>query len=64
MAGEIGARAVEAQVLMDLGRLRAAKGRKDEAHECLSKAVDLFEKCGADVYLEQAREELAALQAI
>jgi len=61
VAGEIRAKAIEGQALMDLGRLRAAKGRKGDAHDCLIKAVDLFEQCGANVYLEQAKKELAAI---
>jgi hypothetical protein len=45
---------------MDMGQLRAAKARKEDARECFSRAAALFEQCGADAFLEQARRELAS----
>lgn len=61
IADEIGANCIHGQALMDLGRLRAARDRKAEARDCFVKAASLFEQCGADVFLEQARQELASV---
>jgi hypothetical protein len=41
-----------------LGLLHKAKGRRAKARECISEAVKLFEECGAEVYLKQAKEAL------
>ena len=59
---EIGARGIQGQVYLDLGRLHKAKGRSDQARDCFSKAVRIFEECEAEVYLKQAHEALASLQ--
>jgi hypothetical protein len=32
------------------------------AEECISKAIDCFEKCEAEVYLKQAKEALESLK--
>ena len=45
----------------DLGLLHKAKKRTDQARECISKAIQLFEQCKAEVYLKQAKEALASL---
>jgi class 3 adenylate cyclase/tetratricopeptide (TPR) repeat protein len=58
---EIGAKGLLGQATLDMGRLHRAKGRTDEARKEMSEAVQLFEICEADVFLKQAREELAAL---
>jgi class 3 adenylate cyclase/tetratricopeptide (TPR) repeat protein len=60
-AGEIGAKSVFGQAYLELGQLHKAKGKKEKARECISNAIDAFEKCEADVFLKQARETLAAL---
>jgi tetratricopeptide (TPR) repeat protein len=61
LAQEIGAKGLLGQVTLDLGLLHKIKGRTDEARKCISDAVRLFEECEADVFLKQAREELAKL---
>jgi len=61
LAQEIGAKSLLGQVTLDLGLLHKIKGRTDEARKCISDAVRLFEECEADVFLKQAREELASL---
>jgi tetratricopeptide (TPR) repeat protein len=58
---EIGAKSILGQAYLDLGKLHRAKGRLAEARTCISRAVKSFEECGADVYLKQARDELASL---
>jgi len=61
-AKEIGAKGFLGLAYLDLGLLHKAKKRKDQAKECISEAVQLFEQCEADVYLKQARELLASLR--
>jgi tetratricopeptide (TPR) repeat protein len=58
---EIGAKGLLGQASLEMGRLHQAKGRTDEARKYMFEAVGLFEECEADVYLNQAREALAAL---
>jgi class 3 adenylate cyclase len=60
-AKEIGARSVLGKAYHDLGLLYEAKGRTDQARQCISKAVQIFEECEAQVYLAQAKEALASL---
>jgi tetratricopeptide (TPR) repeat protein len=60
-AKEIGAKSILGQAYLDLGRLHKAKGRLADARTCISQAVQSFEECEADVYLQQAREALASL---
>jgi tetratricopeptide (TPR) repeat protein len=62
VAKEIGAKGVMGQAKLDLGMLHKAKGRTDQARECVSSAVQLFEQCEAEVYLKQAKEALASLE--
>ncbi|MEJ2727238.1 MAG: AAA family ATPase [Deltaproteobacteria bacterium] len=60
-AKKIGAKGLLAQSYHGLGLLHTAKKRTDQAKECLSKAIELFEQCEAEVYLQQAIEALASL---
>jgi len=62
IAKEIGAKSWIAVSYRDLGLLHKAKKRTDKAKECISKAIELFEQCEAEVYLKQAREALASLK--
>jgi len=59
---EIGAKGILAQAYLDLGRLHQAKRRKDKAKDYISKAIEFFEQCEADVLLNQAREALDLLK--
>jgi tetratricopeptide (TPR) repeat protein len=61
IATEIGAKGILAQVYLDLGRLQQAKRRKHKAKECFSKAIELFEQCGAGEILKQAKNALESL---
>jgi class 3 adenylate cyclase/tetratricopeptide (TPR) repeat protein len=60
-AKKIGAKGLMAQSYHSLGLLHAAKKQTDQAKECLSKAIELFKQCEAEVYLQQAKEALASL---
>jgi hypothetical protein len=46
---------------LDLGLLYKIKKRNDEARKYISKAVKIFEECGAYAFLEQAREALESI---
>jgi class 3 adenylate cyclase/tetratricopeptide (TPR) repeat protein len=46
---------------LDLGLLHRAKKRTDQARECLSKAIQIFEECEAEVYLQQAKDVMQSL---
>jgi len=60
-AKAIGAKGTLGTAYFDLGRLHIAKRRKDEARECISKAIALFEQCEIEARVKQAREVLASL---
>ena len=62
MAKKVGAKGLLAQSYASLGLLHKAKKRIDQAKECISKAIELFEQCEAEVYLQQAKEALASLE--
>ena len=59
---EKGAYGLRARALLDLARLHKAKKRKAKAIACLEEAEPLFEKTGAEVFLQQTREMLAELR--
>ena len=59
---EIGAKGVESQAYLDLGRLHKAKGRNDKARDCFTMAIRIFEECEAEVFLQQANEALESLK--
>jgi len=61
IAKEVGAKGWMAASYMDLGLLHKAKKRTDQAKECISKAIELFEKCEAEIYMQQAKRALASL---
>ena len=58
---EVGNNSYMARAYLDLGLLHKAKKRKGQAKECIAKAIELFEQCEAEVYLQQAKEALASL---
>ena len=61
VAKEIGAKGMEGQAYLDLGRLHQAKGRSDQARDCFSKAARIFEECGSEAHLKQAQKALESL---
>ncbi len=62
VAGEMRAKTILGGVYLDLGLLHKAKKRTDKAKQCISDAIKIFEECGAEVYLEQAKEAIEPLQ--
>jgi tetratricopeptide (TPR) repeat protein len=62
VAHEIGAKGSLGDAYLDLGRLHVVGQRKEEARECISKAIDLFEQCEIETPLKAAREVLASLE--
>ena len=61
VAKKVGAKSWIAMSYYDLGLLHKAKKRNDRAIECISKAIQIFRECEAEIYLKQAREALASL---
>jgi len=57
----IGAIGILGQASLGLGQLYKTKGETEGAKIYLSEAIKAFEKCGAESYLKQAREDLASL---
>jgi hypothetical protein len=49
------------QASLGLGLFYKTKGKTDEATKHISEAIEAFEKCGAEGYLKQAKEEFASL---
>jgi len=62
-AKEIDAKGLLAQSYHGLGLLHKTKKRIAPAKEYISKAIELFEQCEAEVYLQKAKEDLASLNA-
>jgi hypothetical protein len=44
-----------------MGLFYKAKKRTGQARECISKAIQVFEECEAEVYLAQAKNALESL---
>jgi tetratricopeptide (TPR) repeat protein len=61
VAKEIGAKAVLGSSYLDLGSLYKARKRTDQARECILEAINIFQECEAEIYLEKAKKELASL---
>jgi len=62
VAKEIGAKSLLGQARFDLGLLHHAKHRPDQARQCMHEAIQLFEECQAEGFLEKARETLSNLR--
>ncbi|MBW1781142.1 MAG: AAA family ATPase [Deltaproteobacteria bacterium] len=60
-AKEIGAKSIQGQAYLDLGRLHKAKGTSDPARECFTTAIKIFEQCQSEEFLKQAKEAMASL---
>lgn len=61
VAKRIGANFILGQTYLDLSLLHRSKGRKEQARECISEAIHIFDECEADVFLKQAKEVLTSL---
>ena len=58
---QIGALGTLGNAYFNLGLLYKAKGLRNQAGECLSKAIGCFERCEAEAYLKGARETLQSI---
>ena len=58
---EIGAWGILGPIYLSLGLLLKATKRTDQARQCILEAIDIFNKCEADHYLEQANKALDSL---
>jgi class 3 adenylate cyclase/tetratricopeptide (TPR) repeat protein len=61
VAKEIGAKRILGPAYLDLGLLHKAKGRTEQARECITESIRIFERCEAEVRLKWAKETLASL---
>ena len=61
IAEELGSKGIIAIICLDLGRLHKLKNRTQEAKNCISKAIKVFEEIEAEGFLQQANEALASL---
>ena len=61
-AKAIGAKGILGEAYLDLGLLYKAKGEKNKARELLSKGIEVFEHCDAEVFMKQAKEALAKIE--
>lgn len=62
VAKEIGSNGLQGQACLDMGRLHKAKGRSDQARDCLIEAIEILEKCESEVLMKQAKEALSSLE--
>ena len=60
-AKQIGANGLLAQSYHGLGLLHKAKKRTDQAKDCISKAIELFEQWQAEAFLQEAKAALATI---
>jgi tetratricopeptide (TPR) repeat protein len=61
IAKEIKADGLLGQAYLDLGLLHKTKKKTNQARECISKAMEIFERYETEVYLKQAKEALEKL---
>ena len=62
VAKEIGANGLLGPAYLDLGLLYKTKKKTKQAEECITRAIEIFVKSEADVYLKQANDALVSLQ--
>ncbi len=58
---EIGAEGLLGPVYLSFGLLFKASKRDEQARQYILEAIDIFKKCGAEVYLKQANDALDSL---
>lgn len=58
VATEIEAWGILGMAYLDLGLFHKTKSRNNQAGQCLSRAIEIFEQSGAEVYLKQAQDAL------
>jgi tetratricopeptide (TPR) repeat protein len=62
IAEEIGSEVILSQAYFDLALLHRARKRFDKSRSCLEEAMAIFERCGAKIYLERAKQTLVSLR--
>ena len=62
VAKEIGAKGTMGMAYLDLGLLYRMKGKTEQAKNCISGAIQIFEETEAEGFLKQAKEALASLE--
>jgi len=62
VAKEIGAKGTMGMAYLDLGLLYKMKGKTEQAKNCISEAIRIFEETEAERFLKQAEEALSSLQ--
>jgi tetratricopeptide (TPR) repeat protein len=59
---EIGAKGFQGMAYLDMGLFYKARKKTQQARECISEAINIFEECEAMEYLKQAKEALESLK--
>jgi tetratricopeptide (TPR) repeat protein len=59
---EIGAKSFLGGAYLDLGLFNKARKKNQQARECISEAIKIFEETGAEEILKQAKEALDSLK--
>jgi tetratricopeptide (TPR) repeat protein len=62
VAKEIGAKGTMGRAYFDLGLLYRMKGKTEQAKNCVSEAIQVFEQCEAERSLKLAKEALASIE--
>jgi len=62
LSTEIGAKGNIGGAYLDLGLFYKAIKRNQQARECLSEAIKIFEECEAELYLRQAKKEMESIE--
>jgi class 3 adenylate cyclase/tetratricopeptide (TPR) repeat protein len=62
VAKEIGAKGTMGMAYLDLGLLYRMKGKTEQAKNCISEAIQIFEETEAKGFLKEAKEALASLE--
>ena len=62
VAIKIGAKSLLGQAYIALGLIHKSRHRTEQARQCITQAIELFEEYEAEVYLKQAEEALEALE--
>jgi len=62
IAKQVGAKGFLGMSYLDLGMLYKARHKIDQARECISEAIKIFEETEADGFLKQAKEALKSIR--
>jgi tetratricopeptide (TPR) repeat protein len=61
LSKELGAKSILGLAYLDLGLFYKARNKNQQALECISEAINVFQGCGAEFYLKQAKDALESL---